>query len=198
VAWRGWLALLLTAWLQPAIADPAEELIEAARRQIGVTLHYDSGYRVLAFPGGDVPRERGVCTDVLIRAYRLAFGRDLQVLVHRDMKRAFGAYPQLWGLKHPDRNIDHRRVPNLAAFFKRHGQTLPVSAAAADYRPGDLVTWRLPAGVPHIGIVSDRRIDGTPAVIHNIGRGTREEDTLFAFTVTGHYRYLPPWPERGG
>lgn len=192
---RGWLALLLAVWLAPAGADPARDLIEAARRQIGVTVHYDSGYRVLPFPGGDVPQERGVCTDVLIRAYRSAFRRDLQVLVHRDMKQAFGAYPHQWGLKRPDPSIDHRRVPNLATFFHRHGQSLPVGTTAADYRPGDLVTWRLPSGVPHIGMVADRRIDGRPTVIHNIGRGTREEDMLFEFTITGHYRYLPPWRE---
>ncbi|NJD07976.1 MAG: DUF1287 domain-containing protein [Methylococcaceae bacterium] len=187
------MALLLAFWLQQAGADPARQLIEAARGQIGVTLRYDSGYQVLGFPGGDVPLERGVCTDVLIRAYRSAFGRDLQLLVNQDMRQAFGAYPRLWGLKRPDRNIDHRRVPNLATFFRRRGQTLPISPRAEDYRAGDLVTWRLPAGVPHIGLVSDRRFDGIPAIIHNIGRGTREEDMLFAFTVTGHYRYLPPW-----
>ena len=194
---RVWLVPLLATWLGTGRADPAGELIDAARRQIGVTLQYDGGYRLLAFPGGDVPADRGVCTDVLIRAYRVAFGRDLQVLVNRDMSRAFSAYPRLWGLRRPDRNIDHRRVPNLAAFFRRHGQTLGASARADDYAAGDLVTWRLPGGVPHIGIVGDRRGVGRPAVIHNIGQGAREEDSLFAFPVTGHYRYLPPWRPAG-
>jgi hypothetical protein len=130
-----------------------------------------------------------VCsTDVLIRACR-ALGVDLQVLVHEDMRRAFAHYPQKWGLRGPDRNIDHRRVPNLQTFFARHGTVLPVSDDAGDYAPGDLVTWRLPGELPHIGIVSGRRVDGRPLVIHNIGSGVREDDSLFAFPITGHYRY---------
>ncbi len=181
------IALLLTgtAGAQPA----SQQLVRDARAQIGVTVGYDPAYRPIAYPMGDVPQHTGVCTDVLIRALRRQ-GKDLQQLVHTDMKRAWSAYPKLWGLSAPDRNIDHRRVPNLEVFFSRHGQRLPVDDKQA-FQPGDIVTWRLPAGNrPHIGIVSDRRAaDGTPLIIHNIGRGTREENILFAFPIKGHYRY---------
>ena len=142
------------------------------------------------FPGGDVPIDRGVCTDVIVRAYR-SIGVDLQLLVNQDMRKAFPAYPRKWGLSRPDPNIDHRRVENLAVFFVRHGQSLPITKEATDYRPGDLVTWRLPDGHPHIGIVSDRSADGRPLLVHNIGAGAKVEDILFAFTITGHYRYVP-------
>ncbi|MEA2463507.1 MAG: uncharacterized protein QOJ98_1254, partial [Acidobacteriota bacterium] len=133
----------------------------------------------------DVPMAAGVCTDVVIRAYRHA-GVDLQVLVHEDMKRNFSAYPKSWGLRKPDTNIDHRRVPNLATFFKRQGAALPVTKRASDYKPGDVVTWKLASGVPHIGIVSGRAL-----VVHNIGSGVREEDVLFAYELTGHFRWSP-------
>ena len=165
-------------------------VLAGAYRQVGVTIHYDGRYRSLSFPGGDVPLERGVCTDVIVRAYRNA-GIDLQVLVHNDMSQHFNAYPHLWGLSRPDSNIDHRRVPNLVTFFKRHGRSLRITARAADYRPGDIVTWRLPSGVPHIGLVSDQEADGRLLVVHNIGQGARVEDVLFAYTITGHYRYDP-------
>jgi len=182
------LALLFSV---PAMADSGRCLVEAARKQIGVTVLYDSGYRRIPYPNGDVPQERGVCTDVLIRAYR-QLGVDLQVRVHEDMSAAWQAYPKNWGLRRPDSNIDHRRVPNLGTFFKRKGKSLPVTPSAKDYVPGDLVTWRLPSGVPHIGIVSDKKTAaGVPLVIHNIGQGTQEEDALFVFTLTGHYRYAP-------
>lgn len=128
---------------------------------------------------------------MLVRAYR-DLGVDLQVLVHEDMAGAFDDYPQLWGLARPDPNIDHRRVPNLATFFRRHGVALIGTGQVADGLPGDIVTWRLPSGVPHIGLISDRRApSGIPLVIHNLGRGTVEEDVLLAFSSTGHYRYLP-------
>ena len=169
----------------------AQKLVTAVRGQVGVTLIYDAAYSRLDYPGGDVPRERGVCTDVIVRAYRDALDLDLQVLVHEDMRRAFSAYPPLWGLKKTDRNIDHRRVPNLQAFFKRAGAALPVSENAADYRPGDIVSQMLPGNLPHIGIVVDERTDDgvRPLVVHNIGAGARLEDVLFAYPVTGHYRY---------
>jgi len=125
-----------------------------------------------------------------VRAYRHA-GVDLQVLVNEDMKRDFASYPQLWGLSAPDPNIDHRRVPNLAAYFARNGARLDVTSSAVDYRPGDIVTWRLTSGVPHIGLVSDRSKDGRPLMIHNIGAGAQVEDMLFASEITGHYRYDP-------
>lgn len=169
----------------------AQKLVTAVRGQVGVTLIYDPAYSRLGYPGGDVPRERGVCTDVIVRAYRDALDLDLQVLVHEDMRRAFSAYPPLWGLRKTDRNIDHRRVPNLQAFFKRAGAALPVSENAADYRPGDIVSQMLPGNLPHIGIVVDERtVDGVrPLIVHNIGAGARLEDVLFAYPVTGHYRY---------
>ena len=174
-----------------AVAAPGECLVAAAREQVGVTLRYDASYRRLTYPNGDVPIDRGVCTDVIVRAYR-RFGVDLQALVHDDMGTSWQAYPKLWGLHRPDPNIDHRRVPNLAVFFTRHGRALPVSDQASAYAPGDLVTWRLPSGVPHIGIVADRTTrGGTPLVIHNIGLGAAEEDVLFRYTITGHYRYRP-------
>lgn len=183
--------LALAAAASPAAGDPALCLVEAARRQVGVTTRYDGGYTRIAYPGGDVPMDRGVCTDVIVRAYR-RLGIDLQRLVHEDMQRAWPAYPKLWRLTAPDANIDHRRVPNLGKFFARHGETLDAAARADPYKPGDLVTWRLPLGHPHIGIVSDRRsARGLPLVIHNIGAGAQEEDILFAFTITGHYRYFP-------
>jgi uncharacterized protein len=176
------LALTLPLLAQPA----ASRVVEGAKRQVGKTVSYDPAYRRLAYPGGDVPLETGVCTDVVIRAYRHA-GVDLQVLVHEDMKASFSAYPRNWGLRKPDTNIDHRRVPNLATFFRRKGASLPVTNRAADYKPGDIVTWRLPSGVPHIGIVA-----GPRQVVHNIGNGARTEDVLFAYTLTGHYRYVTP------
>lgn len=188
------LPILLLALLNAFVeAKPATDLVAAARSQIGVTLTYNPAYEKLAYPGGDVPIERGVCTDVVVRAYR-KLGVDLQQLVHQDMKKAWNAYPhaQKWNLKQPDSNIDHRRVPNLAAFFGRHGTTLSPSQQGRDYLPGDVVTWRLPGNATHIGIVGDKQSrSGAPLMIHNIGAGTQEEDMLFKYAVTGHYRYIP-------
>lgn len=170
-------------------AAPADDLVAAAKTQIGVTVQYDGRYEKLAYPGGDVPIARGVCTDVLVRAYR-KLGIDLQKLVHEDMSKAWNAYPHLWQLKAPDRNIDHRRVPNLQAYFTRHGTSFKPSRNGRDYLPGDIVTWSVPPRLPHIGIVSgDKSSDGIPMVIHNIGAGTQLEDRLFAYPITGHYRY---------
>lgn len=169
----------------------ATGLVAAARSQVGVTLSYDPRYERLAYPGGDVPPERGVCTDVVVRAYR-KLGADLQVLVHQDMKQAWDVYQKKgrWQMKAPDRNIDHRRVPNLATFFGRHGSSLPVSKDGSNYKAGDIVTWMLPGNLTHIGIVSDKQAaGGVPLIIHNIGAGTREENILFAYSVTGHYRW---------
>ena len=174
---------------RPATISNAIALAAAARKQIGVTVSYDPAYVRLPYPGGDVPASRGVCTDVVIRALRTQ-RIDLQQRVHEDMRAHFAKYPQKWGLRGPDSNIDHRRVPNLQTWFERQGWSLPVTSRAADYRVGDLVTWMLPGNLPHIGIVSDRRtmVRGTPLIIHNIGRGTREEDILFDHKITGHYR----------
>ncbi len=167
---------------------PTSPIAQAARSQIGKTTHYDPAYVGLAYPGGDVPIDRGVCTDVVIRALRDALGMDLQKLVHEDMQRAFSHYPKNWGLKRPDRNIDHRRVPNLRTYFKRSGYSIDVSKKAEDHLPGDIVTCTV-GGRPHIMIVSDKKTSrGVPLVIHNIGAGTQEENRLFDFPITGHYR----------
>ena len=176
-----------SAW---ANAD-VDRLLKAAISQVGVTTTYDSTYVRLAYPGGDVPIDRGVCSDVVIRAMR-AMGVDLQVEVHRDMAAHFSTYPALWRLKRPDPNIDHRRVPNLEAWLFRHGKSVPASNDATDYRPGDFVSWRLDGGLPHIGIVAElRSADGArPLIIHNIGAGARIEDVLFAWTISGHYRWF--------
>jgi hypothetical protein len=174
----------------PAVAEPiqVQRLVQDARSQVGVTLGYDPAYRRLSYPLGDVPLSTGVCTDVVIRALRQQ-GLDLQQAVHEDMRASFSAYPKNWGLKQPDRNIDHRRVPNLMAWFKRQGWSQRLSQEASSYRAGDIVTWDLGGGLTHIGIVSDRQTgSGAPLVLHNIGRGTQEEDILFAFKITGHYR----------
>lgn len=181
------LCLLSLAMLLPA-APADTRLPDLARKQIGVTVTYDPDYTVLPYPGGDVPMERGVCTDVVIRALR-GVGLDLQKAVHEDMKAHFAAYPKLWGLKRPDSNIDHRRVPNLQTYFKRRGWALPVTDRPEDYLPGDIVTCRIDTALHHIMIVSDRKApDGSPCIIHNIGAGTREEEGLFFFPLTGHYR----------
>lgn len=177
---------------QVAPAEPwAEKLVEAAEDQIGVTLVYDPSYRKIEYPGGDVPRLMGVCTDVVVRAYRDGLGLDLQKLVHDDMKKAFSSYPKLWGLSSTDTNIDHRRVPNLRTFFERRGTALSASTRAQDYKPGDIVSQVLSNGRPHIGIVSSRMNEANtaPLLIHNIGLGARAEDVLFAMEITGHYRF---------
>jgi uncharacterized protein len=173
-------------------ANGPDKLIKAAKAQIGETTIYDPAYVTLSYPGGDVPRERGVCTDVVIRAYRDAFAVDLQELVNNDMRKNFSAYPTRWGLKKPDRNIDHRRVPNLQVFFSRHDKVLPITEHPDDYLAGDLVTMQLSGNLPHIAIVSDERspADNRPSIIHNIGRGTQIEDLLFAFKIDGHFRVL--------
>lgn len=164
-------------------------IVSAARMQIGKTVRYDPSYRILAYPNGDVPMEMGVCTDVVVRALRASLGTDLQRLVHEDMKRNFSHYPKKWGLKAPDKNIDHRRVPNLQTYFKRKGWEIPISANARDFQSGDLVTCIVPPNLPHIMIISDRTsAAGHPLVIHNIGAGTQEEDRLSEFKITGHYR----------
>lgn len=175
----------------PLHAQTGEKIVEAARKQIGVTTSYVADYVTLDFPLGDVAREGGVCTDVVIRALRDGLEKDLQKLVNDDMRSHFSAYPKNWGLSKPDRNIDHRRVPNLQTWFKRQGYQLPLADARdpAGFLPGDLVTCTVPPHLPHIMIISDRKSEaGVPLVIHNIGGGTREEDRLFDFPLTGHYR----------
>ncbi|MEZ0262621.1 MAG: DUF1287 domain-containing protein [Alphaproteobacteria bacterium] len=188
------LAALLYCTPASAAFD-AQKLVAAAEAQVGKTLTYDPAYVSLKYPGGDVAIEKGVCSDVVIRAYR-AQGIDLQKLVHEDMKKNFGLYPKIWGLKKTDTNIDHRRVPNLQVFFTRHGKSLGVSDSPSDYKAGDIVTWNLrgPSNpLPHIGIVTDKMSDDgkRPLMAHNIGQGAQVEDMLFTYTITGHYRYAP-------
>jgi uncharacterized protein len=173
-------------------AGYARRLAAAALEQTSASVTYDGSYRRIAYPGGDVPANIGVCADVIIRAYR-SLGADLQVKVHEDMRRDFAAYPRIWGLKQPDTNIDHRRVPNLRTFLRRAGAEIAVSTSASSYRPGDLVTWTVPPNLPHIGIVAEGVAEsGRPLMVHNIGRGPELEDMLFQFPITGHYRYAAP------
>jgi hypothetical protein len=173
------------------VASPKiRQVIDAALEQTDYTLYYDPAYVKIAYPGGDVPRERGVCTDVVIRAFRKT-GVDLQKEVHEDMAANFSVYPNKWGLARPDTNIDHRRVPNLMTFFKRKGKALAVTDDPKDYRPGDLVAWDLGGGVLHIGVITDIRADGDRLkFVHNIGLGARLEDILFSWKIIGHYRYF--------
>ncbi len=177
--------------LRPPPATFFDGLADAAAELVDPAVVYDPSYVALAYPGGDVPATRGVCADVVIRAYRRV-GIDLQVRVHKDMRRHFAAYPRDWGLRRPDRNIDHRRVYNLTTFFRRHGRTLPITRRGDDYRPGDIVAWRV-AHQGHIGLVSRRRnvADTRYLIVHNIGGGQVREDRLFAYPIIGHYRYGP-------
>lgn len=172
-----------------------KKLVAAAEERTHRTVRYDPAYVRIPYPGGDVPQDTGVCTDEVIRSYR-ALGIDLQKEVHEDMERNFSVYPQQrrWLLSHTDTNIDHRRVPNLMVFFSRKGESLAVTKNAADYLPGDVVTWDLGGNVPHIGIVVDEKSaeGGRHLIVHNIGQGPKREDVLFAWKITGHYRYYGP------
>lgn len=173
-----------------ASAEWSKLLVDAAIERTLHSVRYDGSYRAIDYPMGDVPDSIGVCTDLIIRAYR-ALGIDLQRKVHEDMLGAFSEYPQLWGQTSPDHNIDHRRVLNLRVFFRRNGEELEITRSPGDYREGDIVTWLLPGSMHHIGIVLERRSadQGRPLVVHNIGRGPEIEDILFEYSITGHYRY---------
>lgn len=151
---------------------------------------YDPSYFSIGYPNGDVPSGKGVCTDVVIRAYR-KLGIDLQQKVHEDMKGNFSKYPQRWKLTRPDKNIDHRRVPNLMTFFSRFGEELSISQNAADYKPGDILCWNLGGAITHIGVVVNKKsADGRRfLIVHNIGGGQVMEDVLFSYKIIGHYRY---------
>lgn len=188
-----WIGCILLMISSACLAEGfSERLVAAALERTQHSVRYDGQYRRIAYPGGDVPADIGVCTDVVIRSYR-KLGLDLQQRVHEDMTTHFDQYPsrRIWGLEKPDPNIDHRRVPNLQTFFKRQGETLKVTDNEGDYRPGDIVTWMLPGNLPHIGIVTDQldKQSGFPLVVHNIGRGPQLEDMLFDYRITGHYRY---------
>lgn len=178
----------------------AQKIVAGAREEVRRGVTYDASYVKMPYPGGDVPADRGACTDVLVRALRYA-GHDLQKLIHEDMRRHFRLYPTRYGLRRPDPNIDHRRTPNHMVFLRRRGRSLPLAtsgAAAATWKAGDLVYWRLPNGMGHCGVVSDRnRADGLPLVIHNIG-GAAEEDVLTAWEITGHSRYPAEAATRAG
>ncbi len=186
------LSLLLGAQAEAPqrAAELLDRVVAAAVSQTTAKVQYDGSYRRIGYPGGDVPSSIGVCTDVVIRAYRTV-QIDLQQRVHEDMRAAFEAYPKLWRLARPDSNIDHRRVPNLQVFFRRRGAELPATKNPEDYAPGDLVTWMLPGNLPHIGIVtSQRTADGQrPIIVHNIGNGPELEDMLLSYPITGHFRY---------
>ncbi len=153
-------------------------------------VYYDPAYFTIKYPKGDVPSDRGVCTDVIIRAYR-KLGIDLQKEVHEDMQANFDKYPKKWGIKHTDKNIDHRRVPNLMVFFTRHGVEKTITTNPKDYKPGDIVCWDLAGGVTHIGIVVNKKsYDGKRyLLVHNIGGGQVIEDCLFSYKIIGHYKY---------
>lgn len=167
-----------------------ERLADSAITLTQQKVQYDSRYFSIDYPNGDVPANKGVCTDVVVRAYR-KLGIDLQKQVHEDMKKSFSLYPKIWGLKYPDKNIDHRRVPNLMVFFSRHGIVLPITNDPKDYAPGDIVCWDLGNSLTHIGmVVKPKTNDGKRHfIIHNIGAGQVVEDCLFKFKIIGHYRY---------
>ncbi len=194
-------AALIAAPASAQSDDFGVRLARAAIEQTARPVIYDPSYAIIPYPGGDVPGGRGVCTDVVIRAYR-ALDIDLQKRVHEDMTAHFSAYPALWGLSRPDSNIDHRRAPNLETYFTRRGARLPISAQPTDYLPGDIVAWNLrgEAGfLPHVGIVTDRiGVSGWPLVVHNIGAGPKLEDVLFAWPMTGHFRYRGEAPANMG
>ena len=177
------ISIAQTAVEQLTLSDAALELTEQ-------NVTYDPSYFSIAYPNGDVPSDKGVCTDVIIRAYR-KLGIDLQKEVHEDMKANFNVYPKIWGLRTTDKNIDHRRVPNLMTYFKREGAEKSISNKASDYLPGDVVCWNLGGAISHIGIVVDKKSsDGERnLIVHNIGRGQVVEDMLFDFKIIGHYRY---------
>jgi uncharacterized protein len=169
----------------------ATDIVKAAKAQIGITLVYDPAYEVIAFPGGDVPRGRGVCTDVIVRALRDARNFDLQSEINKDMRSNRNAYPKKWGViaVEADSNIDHRRVPNIMSYFERRGFSLPVTTDVSSFAPGDIVAWSLGGGLNHIGIVSDKKtLLGKPLIIHNIGSGAVEENILTDHRILGHYR----------
>jgi uncharacterized protein YijF (DUF1287 family) len=205
IAYATWKPLVRCARMASIIGSPsdgivlipkpktaAEKIVNGAKREVIRGVTYDATYVAIAYPNGDVRRDRGACTDVVIRALRDA-GYDLQKLVHEDMESNFGLYPSKWGLTKPDSNIDHRRVPNLMVFLRRFGKELPLDTSGRNvgsWRPGDIVCWNLNGnGLTHIGVISnDLNSDSLPLVIHNMGR-TWQEDCLRNWKIIGHFRY---------
>lgn len=189
---RLWLFVLIAVSCvsSPAQTGPSDELANAALELTEQDVVYDPSYFSIEYPNGDVPAGKGVCTDVVIRAYR-KLGTDLQKEVHEDMKANFNLYPSNWGLTRPDRNIDHRRVPNLMVYFSRFGEELRITSEAEDYKPGDIVCWNLGGGTTHIGVVVNVKseVGGRYQIVHNIGAGQVMEDCLFDYKIIGHYRY---------
>jgi hypothetical protein len=187
---------LLTIWflalsyLCPGQTEFYSRLNDAALDLTKQQVTYDPSYFSIPYPNGDIPSEKGVCTDVIIRAYR-KLGIDLQKEVHEDMKVNFSVYPKNWGLTNPDTNIDHRRVPNLMVFFSRKGNELPITQNPEDYLPGDIVSWDLGGGIMHIGFVVNIKDSNSNRykIVHNLGAGQVVEDCLFKFKIIGHYRY---------
>jgi uncharacterized protein YijF (DUF1287 family) len=188
--WTLKIILILLSCRLTAQDEFALKLSNAAIDLTRQTVTYDPKYYNIPYPNGDIPSDKGVCTDLIIRAYR-KLGIDLQKEVHEDMSSNFNLYPKNWGLKSTDTNIDHRRVPNLMTFFSRHGQIKNISSNPDDYLPGDIVTWDLGGGIPHIGIVVNLKSDDNKRymVVHNIGNGQEISDCLFSFRMTGHYSY---------
>lgn len=195
--WSDWLAFppepIRPPRLRPLPPVHVAALMDSVYQQSQVTRYYDPSYVPIAYPGGDVDPAVGVCTDVIVRAFREQ-GVDLQKNVHEDMRRAFRKYPNKWGLKRPDTNIDHRRVPNLMTYFERKGKSLSVSNDPSNYLTGDVVVWELPNGQHHIGLVMAERSydEERPLIGHNVNAGTNIEDVLFAWPIVGHYRYFEP------
>lgn len=182
--------VLLFVFFGKVQAQFAQKLSDAALSLTKDKVTYDPAYYSIKYPNGDVAPDKGVCTDVIIRAYR-KLGIDLQKEVHEDMKKNFSKYPKKFGLKKPDTNIDHRRVPNLMVFFAKFGKSKSIETKPELYAPGDIVTWLLPGNLTHIGIVVNKKsADGKRyLIVHNIGAGQVIEDCLFKFTITGHYQY---------
>lgn len=187
------LSILFIFYSQSSFGESfGSDLANAAIDRTTHEVRYDGSYLSIPYPNGDIPSNIGVCTDVIIRSYR-AIGADLQKLVHEDMVKNFSQYPskRIWGLKSPDKNIDHRRVPNLQTYFTRHGIKLAISSNQKDYAAGDIVTWMLPDNLPHIGIVTNKTSGtGNPLIVHNIGAGPKLDDMLFNYPITGHYRFV--------
>lgn len=184
------ILLLATTYFAFAQTSFYDQLADSTLTLTKQTVQYDARYFQLDYPNGDVPPGKGVCTDVVIRAYR-KLGVDLQKEVHEDMLENFDRYPKNWGLTRTDKNIDHRRVPNLMTFFSRHGTEKTITQEAKDYKPGDIVCWSLGGGLTHIGIVSKLKSEDQQRnlIVHNIGAGQVLEDCLFNFKIIGHYQY---------
>lgn len=185
----------ICAFTKKQTIDFYDKLVSQAIYQTTLKVTYEPAYVRIKYPGGDVPSNTGVCTDLVIRAYR-GVGIDLQKEVHEDMVKRFKDYPKMWGMKGPDSNIDHRRVPNLMKYFEHKKSVLKISKNSSDYKPGDIVTWNLQnknsaGGITHIGIVTNKKNSAGDRylIAHNIGAGNVLEDMLFSYTIIGHYRF---------